>query len=168
MLIGTDSVERAAVRNAVIEDFRGDTSQFLVWNADWAIRHGELARGRSYAESARTILERRVTAEPGEAGPRMLLAIAYAHLGRKADALREGARAVEILPVSRDANDGPDLQQDLAYVETLVGEPDAAIKRLAYLLTIPSDLSVPLLRVDPMWDSLRGNPEFRRLVAAPR
>jgi hypothetical protein len=98
--------------------------------ADWAIRHGEPTRGRASAESARTILERRVTADPGEAGPRMLLAVAYAQLGRKADALREGARAVEILPVSRDANDGPDLQVDLAYVETLVGESDAAAKRL--------------------------------------
>ena len=72
---------------------------------------------------------------PGEVGPRTLLAVAYAHPGRTADALREGARAVEILPVSRDANDGPDLQVDLAYVETLVGESDAAAKRLAYLLT---------------------------------
>jgi len=156
------------VRNATIADFRGDTAQFLVWHADWAIRHGQPTRGRAYADSARTILERRVTADPGEYGPRMLLAVAYAHLGRKPDALREGARAVEILPVSRDANDGPDLQLDLAYVETLVGEPDAAVKRLAYLLTIPSDLSVPLLRVDPMWDSLRGNPGFQRLLATSR
>ena len=91
----------------------------------------------------------------------------YAHLGCKADALREGVRAVEIVPVSRDANDGPDLL-DLAYVETLVGESDAAVKRLAYLLTIPSDISIPLLRVDPMWDSLRGNPGFQRLLATAR
>ena len=168
MLVGTDSAERAAVQGATIDDFRGDTAQFLVWNADWAIRHREPTRGRTYAESALTILERRVAAEPREPWPRMQLAIAYAHLGRKADALREGASAVEILPVSRDANDGPDLQVDLAYVETLVGESDAAVKRLAYLLTIPSDISVPLLRVDPMWDSLRGNPGFQRLVATAR
>jgi len=168
MLVGTDSAERAAVRNASIDDFRGDTSQFLVWNADWAIRHGESARGRAFADSARSILERRVAAEPGEYVPRVQLAIAYAHLGRKADALREGARAVEILPVSRDANDGPDLQVDLAYVETIVGEPDAAVKRLAYLLTIPSDISLPLLRVDPMWDALRSNTAFQRLVATGR
>jgi len=168
MLVGTDSAERAAVRNATVDDFRGDTSQFLVWNADWAIRHGEQARGRAYADSARSILERRVAADPGEYGPRIQLAIAYAHLGRKVDALREGTRAVEILPVSRDANDGPDLQMDLAYVETLVGESDAAVRRLAYLLAIPSDLSVPLLRVDPMWDALRENPRFQQLVATAR
>ena len=168
VLIGTDSVGLAAVRNATINDFRGDTSQFLVWHADWAMRHGDPARGRTYADSARTILERRIVAEPGEAGPRILLAVAYAHLGRKTDALRAGARAEEILPVSLDANDGADLQVDLAYVETLVGESDAAVKRLTYLLTIPSDIAVPLLRVDPMWDSLRGNPAFQRLIATGR
>jgi hypothetical protein len=45
--------------------------------ADWAIRHGEPTRGRAYAESARTILERRITADPGNARPRMLLAVAH-------------------------------------------------------------------------------------------
>jgi hypothetical protein len=113
------------------------------------------------------ILERRIAVDPGEAGRRMLLALAYAQLGRKADALREGARAVEILPVSRDAVDGADLQEDFAYVEMLVGNHDAAIRRLAYLLTIPSDVSVPMLRADPMWDPLRSNPSFQRLVATP-
>jgi hypothetical protein len=88
-------------------------------------------------------------------------------LGRKGDALREAARAAEILPVSRDGNDGADLQEDYAFVETLVGESDSAVKRLAFLLTIPSDVSVNLLRYDPTWDPLRGNPGFQRLVAAP-
>jgi hypothetical protein len=113
------------------------------------------------------MLERHVATEPGEAGTRMQLAIAYALLGRKGDALREAARATEILPVSRDGNDGADLQEDFAFVETLVGETDSAVKRLGYLLSIPSDVSVNLLRADPMWDPLRGNPGFQRLVAAP-
>jgi len=95
----------------------------------------------------------------------MQLAIAYALLGRKGDALREAARAAEILPVSRDGNDGADLQEDYAFVETLVGETDAAVKRLTYLLSIPSDLSVNLLRFDPTWDPLRGNPRFEKLAA---
>jgi len=73
-----------------------------------------------------------------------------------------------MLPVSRDAWDGADLQEDLAYVELLVGEHDSAIRRLAYLLTIPSGPSVSLLRVDPMWDPLRGYPGFQKLIAAPR
>ena len=168
MLVGSSPGDSALLRGLTVDMFRGDTAQFLVWKADWARRHNQYARGLTYADSARMILERRVAADPGEAGPRMLLALAFAQLGRKADALREGRRAAEILPVSRDALDGADLQEDLAYVELLVGDHNAAITRLANLLTIPSDVSVPMLRADPMWDPLRNDPRFQRLVVTAR
>ena len=165
MLIGTDAADTAVLRKLTAGNFNGDTSEFLVWRADWARRRGDQARSLTYADSARAILERRVAADPAEARTRMLLALANALVGRKSVALREASRAVEMLPVSRDAWDGADLQEDLAYTETLVGEHDAAIKRLAYLLTIPSELSVPFLRADPMWAPLRGNPAFQRLLS---
>jgi len=164
LFVGYTARDSAVLRSLTPDLFRGDTAQFMIWTADWARRHGQSERARAYADSGRTILERHVTADPSEAGTRMQLAIAYALLGRKGDALREAARAAEILPVSRDGNDGADLQEDYAFVETLVGETDAAVKRLAYLLSIPSDVSVNLLRADPMWDPLRANPAFRRLV----
>jgi hypothetical protein len=140
----------------------------MVWRADWARRQGDAAHTRAYADSARAILERRVAADPGEAGTRMDLASAYALLGRKVDALREAARATETLPVSRDAVDGPDLQKDYAFVEMLVGETDAAVRRLAYLVSIPSDISVNVLRFDPTWDPLRSDRAFQRLVGVPK
>ena len=168
LFVGSTPVDSAVVRNLTADMFRGDTAQFMVWSADWAHRHGEPARSRAYADSARMVLERQIAADPGEAGRRVLLALAYAYLGRKDDALREGTRAVEILPVTRDAVDAPDIQEDFAYVEMLVGEADAAVRRLAYLLSIPSDISVAQLRVDPMWDPLRGNPRFQRLVGTAR
>jgi serine/threonine-protein kinase len=167
ILVGYTATDSAVLLHLTPDMFHGDTSQYLLWNANWARRHGEAARGRAYADSARTMLEQRVGADPGEPGPRMLLALTYAQLGRRSDALREGHRAVEMLPISRDAIDGGGMQEDMAYVETLVDETDAAIDRLAYLLTIPSDVSIPVLRVDPMWDRLRGNPRFQRLVARP-
>jgi serine/threonine-protein kinase len=168
MLVGSNPADSAVLRKLTARDFTGDTTELLVWKADWARRHSDAARSLTYADSARTILERRVAADPGEAGTRMLLALSCALQGRKADALREGSRAVEMLPVSRDAWDGAALQEDLAYIETLVGEHDAAIKRLAYLLTIPAGVSLPVLRADPMWDPLRGNRRFQQLIAAPR
>jgi serine/threonine-protein kinase len=168
MLIGSAPSDSAVLRKLTPGNFNGDTSEFLVWTADWARRHGEAKRSLTLADSARVILERRVAADPAEDRMRMLLAIAYATLGRKTDALREATRAAEHLPVSRDAWDGADIQEDLAYVEMLVGEHDAAIKRLSYLLTIPSLSSVPFLRADPMWDPLRGNAAFQRLIASPR
>jgi hypothetical protein len=168
LFIGYTARDSAVLRSLTVDWFRGDTAYFMVWKADWARRHGDPAGARAYADSARTILERRVAADPGEAGTRMDLASAYAQLGRKADALREAARAAEILPVSRDAVDGPDLQEEYAYVEMLVGEIDAAVERLAFLLSIPSDVSVNLLRYDPMWDPLRGSLEFQRLLGGKR
>jgi eukaryotic-like serine/threonine-protein kinase len=167
LFVGYTARDSVVLRSLTPDLFRGDTAQLMVWTADWARRHAHSERARAYADSARTILERRVAAEPSEAGTRMQLAIAYAELERKGDALREAARAAEILPVSRDGNDGADLQEDYAFVETLVGETDAAVKRLAFLLSIPSDVSVNLLRFDPMWDGLRGSAAFQRLISRP-
>jgi len=165
LFVGYTARDSAVLRSLTPDLFRADTAQFMIWTADYARRQSQPERAREYADSGRVILERRVAAEPNEAFTRMQLAIAYALLGRKADALREASRAAEILPVSRDGNDGADLQEDYAFVETLVGETDSAVKRLTFLLTIPSDVSLNLLRHDSMWDPLRGNPAFRRLIA---
>ncbi len=167
LFVGYTARDSVVLRSLTPDLFRADTAQFMIWTADWARRHTRADRARAYADSARTRLERRVAAEPNEAGTRMQLAIAYALLGRKGDALREAARAAEILPVSRDGNDGADLQEDYAFVETLVGETDSAVKRLTFLLTIPSDVSLNLLRTDPMWDGLRGSGAFQQLIARP-
>ena len=167
LFVGYTARDSIVLRSLTPDLFRADTAQFMIWTADWARRHTRADRARAYADSARTRLERRVAAEPNEAGTRMQLAIAYALLGRKGDALREAARAAEILPVSRDGNDGADLQEDHAFVETLVGETDSAVKRLTFLLTIPSDVSLNLLRTDPMWDGLRGSGAFQQLIARP-
>ena len=90
-----------------------------------------------------------------------LLGIAYAGLGRKEEAIREGKRAVELLPVSKDAIWGPGLIENLAFIYVLVGEQNAALDQIEYLLSIPSELSVPLLRIDPRWDPLRNIRGFR-------
>ncbi len=89
---------------------------------------------------------------------------AYAGLGRKAEAVRDAKAAVKLLPVSRDAYDGVRSVWALAAVYTLVGEHDAAIDQLEYLLSIPSPWSAWDLRLDPNWDPLRDHPRFRRLV----
>jgi serine/threonine-protein kinase len=98
----------------------------------------------------------------------MNLARAYAGLGRREDALREARRAVEILPISKDAYDGPSPLINLAAVEARVGETDAAIEHIRYLLSIPSPLSLALLRIDPSWAPLRDDPRFRRLAELER
>jgi serine/threonine-protein kinase len=89
---------------------------------------------------------------------------AYAGLGLKNEAIRAGQTAVQMMPVSRDAFNGPQYIEDLAYIYTRVGEHDTAIDQLEYLLSIPSWISVWLLRIDPRWDPLRNHPRFQRLV----
>ena len=89
---------------------------------------------------------------------------AYAYQGRHEDAIREARKAVELMPVSKDALDGVSLVESLALLYTVVGEHDAAIDQLEYLLTIPSIISVPRLKFQPVWEPLHQHPRFKRLL----
>ena len=128
-----------------------------------AQRRGPLER--EYLDSARTVLESQVKAQPDEASFHSQLGLVYAHLGRKDDAVREGETAVRLLPVSKEAYRGANLMTALAVIYATVGRRSDAIGRLEYLMSIPSLISRPALRNDPRWTPLRGDPRFERLVA---
>ncbi|UCG58909.1 MAG: hypothetical protein JSU70_05225 [Phycisphaerales bacterium] len=66
--------------------------------------------------------------------------------------------------MSKDAMRGPYRVEDLARICVMVGEHDAAIDQLEFLLSIPGPLWIPLLRLDPAWDPLRNHPRFKKLV----
>ncbi len=66
--------------------------------------------------------------------------------------------------MSRDAFIGPQFVEHLAAIHVMVGDYEAALDRLEYLLSIPSELSVPLLALDPKWDPLRRLPRFKALI----
>ena len=119
-----------------------------------------------YFEKARTTLEAKKTQHPEDARLHSSLGITYAGLGRKEDAIREGELAVELCRVSRDAMRGPHRVEDLGRIYVMVGDFDAAIDQIEYLLSIPSELSIPLLGLDPAWDSLRNHPRFRKLIGS--
>jgi serine/threonine-protein kinase len=89
-----------------------------------------------------------------------------AALGNKEDAIREGRRAVELLPVTKDSIDGAQLVQYLAVIYAGVGEKDLALEQLRIASSIPGYLSYGSLRLDPLWDPLRGNPDFEKIVAS--
>ena len=89
-----------------------------------------------------------------------------AGLGRKEDALREGRQAVELLPVTQNAVDGPEIVYFFAVICAWTGERDLAIQQLETLAKIPAGASYGDLRLDPSWDSLRGDPRFERIVAS--
>ena len=96
------------------------------------------------------------------------LGLALAYLGRKEEAIREGERGVALLPVSKDAQDGPYIQHQLVRIYMLVGEPEKALDQLEPLLKIPYYLSPGWLKIDPNFDPLRKNPRFQKLVAGAR
>ncbi len=123
---------------------------------------GDLAR--AYYDSARVLLEAKLQEDPEDPRYHSTLGIAYAGLGRREEAIREGKLAVEILPLSRDAYYGPHFILDLARIYAMLGEQDAAVDQLELLLSIPSEITVPLLRLDPVWDPLREHPRFQGLV----
>jgi serine/threonine-protein kinase len=121
-----------------------------------------------YYESTRKMLETKVQQQPEDARLRSVLGIAYAGLGRRQEAIREGELAIELMPISKDACRGALWAEDLAQIYVMVGEFDTAIEQLESLLSIPSELSIPLLRLDPVWDPLREHPRFKKLLETKR
>ena len=125
---------------------------------------GHPAMASAFLDSARVVLLRAIAGRPEEPRFHALLGTISAQLGRDADARREAERAVELLPISRDALDGVVYRANLARVLARIGQPQAALEHLAYLLSIPAPLSSTSLRVDPLWDRLRNDPRFQRLL----
>ena len=136
-----------------------------VWYAQVYKLMGREDLARAFYDSARVLLEAKLQEDPGDSRYYSTLGIAYAGLGRREEALRAGQKGVELLPISKEAYRGYYRELDLAIIYTMVGEYEAAIDKLAYLLSIPGDLSVPLLKLDPTWDPLREHPRFEALVA---
>jgi TolB-like protein/tetratricopeptide (TPR) repeat protein len=126
---------------------------------------GETARARPGFETALRLLEAEANATPEDALYHSSLGVAYAGLGRREDAVREGQRAVELLPVSKDSVYGIPHVIDLADIYTLLGDTDKAVAQLEFLLSHPGWISVPWLRMDPRWRPLYGNPSFEALLA---
>jgi hypothetical protein len=126
--------------------------------------HGDRHRTLVYADSARLALEEQTRASPEDGQRRVLLGLALAYMGRKAEAVREGLRGLELMPISRDAYVGPYVQLQLVRIYILVGEPEKAMDQLEPLLRVPFYLSSGWLRIDPTFDPLRTNQRFRKLL----
>jgi TolB-like protein/Tfp pilus assembly protein PilF len=119
---------------------------------------------RDEAEEARVLLEKELSERPDDLFSRCELAWVYVALGRKADALRLSREAADLLTVEMDAILGAGGQLGLAEVEAWAGEPQEATNRLRHLLSIPSQISVARLKIDPVWDPIRNDPQFQQLL----
>ncbi len=126
---------------------------------------GDLGRARAYADSARMALDEHLETSPQDPQQHALRGMALAILGRKAEAIREGQRAVELQPISKDGFSGPYMQHQLARIYVLTGEPEKALDQLEPLLEVPYSLSPGMLRIDPNFAPLRKHPRFQALIA---
>jgi len=144
--------------------FQGDSMGYYRLKLETQYYRGNARLTRAYADSARAMLEAKVRQRPGDHYWHAALGIAYAMLGRAEDAVREGKRAVELLPISRDHSTGPFLLTNLARIYVITGDADDAVALLEQLLSIPSWISVSALRLDPQWTPLHRHPRFEQLV----
>jgi tetratricopeptide (TPR) repeat protein len=115
-------------------------------------------------DSAWIILEGEIRTHPEDSRMHSSLGIAYAGFGRKADAIREGQRGVDLMPVSKEFLRGAYRLWDLAKIYTMVGEREKAVDLLQQILSMPSDFSIAWVRGDPTWAPLRNNPRFQKLI----
>src|SRR6266496_309736 len=124
----------------------------------------EDAKARTAFTAARAEQEKIIQAQPNYGPALCVLGLIDAGLGRKEDALREGRRAVELLPVEKDALGGIVIVKYLAMIAAWVGDKDLACEQLAIAIRRPSNLSYGQLKLLPFWDPLRGDSRFEKLV----
>jgi TolB-like protein len=128
-------------------------------------RMGDNEAAAAAYDSARVELEARLAETPDEPRYRSSLGIALAGLGMDEEAIREGREGLRLMPPEKEAWRGGFRVIDLARIYAMTGRIDEAIEQLEYVMSIPADLSVWDLRLDPTWDPLRGNPRFEALAA---
>lgn len=119
---------------------------------------------RSHFLAARAEQENTLRPRPDYAPAVCMLGLIDAGLGRKEEALREGRRAMELLPLKKDAMNGAHMIEHFAMIAAWIGENDLACEHLAAALSRPSRLSYGVLKLLPFWDPLRGDRRFEELV----
>jgi len=123
--------------------------------------------GAAAAFTAARVTQQKILESPESYGPALcVLGLIDAALGRKEDALREGRRAVELLPIEKDAIYGVGMVQYFAMIAAWVGDKDLACEQLAIAVRPPSPLNYGTLKLLPFWDPLRGDPRFEKIVAS--
>jgi TolB-like protein/Flp pilus assembly protein TadD len=156
----------------LLERFRGETlfttttapcpkafAQGLIY-----LLQGDKTKAQERLENARMVSEKLLREAPGDAARHAQHGRILAALGQKQEAIAEGKRAVELLPESQDALDGPQCTSALAEIYACTGEFDEAFRLLDHLFAIPCNLTVPMFKLDPAWDPLRKDPRYQAVI----
>ncbi|MEE4215862.1 MAG: tetratricopeptide repeat protein [Bacteroidales bacterium] len=125
---------------------------------------GDRERAAAYYDSSLVILKEKLTGSLDDSRLHSTLGIAYAGLGIKDEAVAEGLKGVDLMPLSKDYYRGIFREEDLARIYTMVGEYDLALEQLDRLLSMPGLMSVSLLKKDPVWKPLWDRHGFTELI----
>jgi tetratricopeptide (TPR) repeat protein len=163
--------DSAAAETALAAMPPGGCRDVILFPNSWckglvARMRGDQQATRAAFTKARTELAEIVRDQPDYAEALCTLGVVDAALGNKEDAIREGERAVEIMPVSKNAIEGPAFIKYLALIYAWTGDKDHAFQRLEEAAKLPGFLSYGELRLDPKWNPLRGDPRFDKIVAS--
>jgi tetratricopeptide (TPR) repeat protein len=136
------------------------------WEGAVALWRKDFAKASQEFQAARADVEQALAKQPDFPAALSVLGMIDAGLGRKEEAIREGERACELMPVSKDALDGSAFEVNLAQIYSWLGEKDLAIEQIEKVERSPNYLTYGFLKLHPFWDPLRGDPRFEKLVAS--
>ncbi|MFN2621559.1 MAG: protein kinase [Chthoniobacterales bacterium] len=155
-------LDRASV---LIATLPAEMKYSMLWEGAVARMRGEQEKAREFYAGAIVHYETTLRDHPDDLDALSGLSLAYATLGRKEDALREARRAVDLVPLSRNAIDAPGQVVVLAEVYAKVGEADAALEQLATAVGLPAGPDYGGLKFNPVWDNIRMTPKFQEILA---
>jgi serine/threonine protein kinase/tetratricopeptide (TPR) repeat protein len=158
-----DASQRAILLSLPVETFGNAGFKALQFAQTYALT-GQVGEVRRFATAAERDLHSQLNDAPNDEQLLVLHGLSLAYLGRREEAIREGERAVAVMPISKDAYSSPYIQHQLVRIYMILGDKEKALDYLEPLLKIPYYLTPKWLAIDPNFAPLKGDPRFEKLL----